>query len=283
MIIDFHTHIFPQKIRENRERYFFGEAGFSTLYRLPKSRLIGARELVALMDEEGIDKAVVFGFPWKNPKTLSEHNDYIAGAMERFPGRLIGFCCLDPFSGQAAAEARRCLAGNFGGVGELAFYQEGFNEPSLHGLEPVMEICRQADVPVLLHTNKPIGHHYPGKMPMTFPQLYALIRRFPENKIVLAHWGGGIFFFHLVKKEIKESLRNVYFDTAASPFLYDARVYRIAVQIVGPEKILFGSDYPLISPSRYIKEMTAAGLSSEETRLILGQTAARLLNIPDHC
>jgi predicted TIM-barrel fold metal-dependent hydrolase len=268
MIIDFHTHIFPEKICANRESYFPDEAEFSMLYRQPKSKLTVAQELVAAMDDQGVDQAVIFGFPWKNPETLSEHNDYIAESVAKFPKRLIGFCCLDPFSRKAAAEAQRCLAGNFSGVGELAYYQSGFDEEAVKHLEPIMAICREADVPVLIHTNKPIGHQYPGKIPMTFPQLYGLIRRFPENRIVLAHWGGGIFFFHLVKKEIKESLRNVYFDTAASPFLYDPEVYSIAVQIVGPEKILFGSDYPLISPHRYFQEMKAAGLSPAETHLI---------------
>jgi len=279
MIIDFHTHIFPGKIPANRKKYFSGEPEFELLYNHPKSRLAGAEELIAAMNEQGVDQAVVFGFPWKNPKTLSDHNDYIAESVEKYPTRLIGFCCLDPFSEKAAAEAQRCLAGNFAGVGELAYYQSGFDERSIERLEPIMEICRKADVPVLIHTNKPIGHNYPGKVPMTFPQLYGLIRKFPENKIVLAHWGGGLFFFYLAKKEIKESLRNVYFDTAASPYLYDPKVYSIAVQIAGPEKILFGSDYPLISPSRYFQEIEAAGLSPDETRLILGQNAAKLLKI----
>jgi len=279
MIIDFHTHIFPGKIRENRSKYFPDEAEFSLLYSSPKSKLSGARELIASMDKQGVDRAVVFGFPWKNPSTLRAHNDYIADAVERFPNRLIGFCCLDPFSREAATESQRCLAGNLSGVGELALYQFGFDKEALQHLAPIMEICHKADVPVLLHTNEPIGHQYPGKAPMTFPQLYGLIRRFPQNKIVLAHWGGGMLFFNLLKKEIKESLRNIYFDTAASPFLYDPKVYSIAVQIVGPEKILFGSDYPLIDPSRYFKELKGAGLSSEETRLICGENAARLLKM----
>lgn len=279
MIIDFHTHIFPEKIRKNREAYFPDEAAFSLLYRSPKSKLTGARDLIAAMDEQGVDRAVVFGFPWKNSRTMRAHNDYIADAVTRFPKRLIGFCCLDPLSREAAAEAQRSLAENFSGVGELACYQSGFDEETIRHLEPIMEVCRKTDAPILIHTNEPIGHLYPGKTPMTFPQLYGLIKKFPENKIVLAHWGGGLFFFYLAKKEIKESLRNVYFDTAASPFLYDVKVYNIAVQIVGPEKILFGSDYPLINPSRYFKEMKDAGLSPDETRLVSGQNAATLLKI----
>ena len=87
-----------------------------------------------------------------------------------------------------------------------------------------------------------------------------------------------MFFFNLLKKEVKESLKNVYFDTAASPFLYDPAIYRSAVQIVGAEKILFGSDYPLIKPRRYFEEMKSSGLPRSEMKRICGDNAARMLN-----
>jgi len=279
MIIDFHTHIFPREIREKRGKYFINEPEFTLLYSLPKSRLVGARELIDVMDELEIDMAVIFGFPWKNPTTLKKHNDYIAEATKRFPGRFAAFGCIDPFSDQALKEAERCRDEKFAGIGELAFYQSGIDAAAIKRLAPIMEICRQSDIPVLIHTNEPIGHHYPGKAPMTFSQIYGLIQRFPHNKIVLAHWGGGIFFFNLVKKQVKAAFKNIYFDTAASPFLYDPQVYQTAVQIVGPEKILFGSDYPLITPARYFKEMEMAGLSQHDTRRICGQNAADLLKL----
>ena len=141
-----------------------------------------------------------------------------------------------------------------------------------------MEVCRDQNRPVLIHTNEPIGHSYPGKTPNTLAQIYQLIQTFPQNKIVLAHWGGGLFFFSLLKKEIKPSLKHVYFDTAASPYLYDADVYRLAIQLVGAEKILFGSDFPLLPPARYFDEMKAAGLSDNEMQKICGLNAAKLFN-----
>jgi len=96
---------------------------------------------------------------------------------------------------------------------------------------------------------------------------------------VLAHWGGGLFFFGLMKKEVKESLKNVYFDTAASPFLYDFEIYRIAAEIVGAEKILFGSDYPLLPPARYFSEMEEAALTRTQLDKIRGENARKLLSI----
>ena len=280
MIIDAHTHIFPEKIRKNREKYFTDEPAFKKLYQSPKSRLIGAREMLASMDDSQVDKAVVFGFPWKDSLHFKQHNDYISEVVNRYPQRFIGLGCFDPFSKGVAEEARRCLQkGGLSGIGELAFYQTGIENSSLSRLEPVMEVCRGLNLPVMIHTNEPIGHSYPGKTPNTLAQIYQLIQSFPQNKIVLAHWGGGLFFFSLLKKEVKESLKNIYFDTAASPYLYDADVYRLAIQRVGVGKILFGSDFPLLAPARYFDEMKTAGLSQDEMQQICGLNAAALFNV----
>jgi uncharacterized protein len=280
MIIDAHTHLFPEKIRKNRTKYFFEEPAFQKLYRSPKSRLIGPQEMLASMDANHVDKAVIFGFPWQNSLLFKQHNDYISEVVSRHPDRFIGLGCFDPCSDEAAAEARRCLQeGALSGIGELAFYQSGIENASVTRLKPVMEICRVLDLPVLLHTNEPVGHVYPGKTPNTLAQIYQLIRTFPRNKIILAHWGGGLFFFGLLKKEVKESLQNVYFDTAASPFLYDATVYRLAIELVGIEKILFGSDFPLLPPARYFEEMQAAGLSEGQRKRICGLNAAEIFNL----
>ena len=277
MIIDAHTHLFPKQIRKDREKYFPAEPAFRKLYQSPKSRLIGAREMLASMDANHVDKTVVFGFPWQNSSLFKQHNDYISEVVSRNPDRFIGLGCFDPLSDAAAEEARRCLQeGALSGIGELAFYQSGIENDSVARLEPVMEICRAMDLPVLIHTNEPVGHAYPGKTPNTLAQIYRLVRTFDQNKIILAHWGGGLFFFGLLKKEVKESLKNVYFDTAASPYLYDTAVYRLAIELVGVEKILFGSDYPLLPPARYFDEMKAAGLSEGEMQRICSLNAAEL-------
>ena len=200
-------------------------------------------------------------------------------AVARYPQRLIGLCCIDPFSRQAVPEAVRCLNGGLSGIGELAFYQSGIDDATLDILTPLMEICHDKDLPVLIHTNEPVGHTYPGKTPNTLAQIYGLIKRFRENKLVLAHWGGGIFFYTAMKKEVKDYLKNVYFDTAASPFVYDPAIYRLPSQTAGIDKVLFGSDFPLLKPSRYFEELSIAGLTKEEIELIQGANAAKLLNL----
>jgi predicted TIM-barrel fold metal-dependent hydrolase len=180
--------------------------------------MVSAQQLLAAMDDNGVDKSVVFGFPWHNPELFKMHNDCIIEAVQRHPDRLIGLGCFDPGSSEAPQEAERCLAGGLAGIGELAFYRSGIDEDALDRLAPVMDICRDRGRPVLIHTNEPVGHAYPGKTPNTLAQIYRMVKRFPANSIVLAHWGGGLFFFNLLKKEVKDRLNNVYFDTAASPF-----------------------------------------------------------------
>ena len=278
-IVDFHTHLFPPDIRKSRENYFAGESAFELLYASPKSKMIGAGEIIAAMDEQGVDISVVFGFPWKNLETAKRHNDYIAEAVARYPDRLKGFCCLDPCPSDAAAEVERCLANGLCGVGELAFYRSGIECVIVDSMEPVMALCRERGVPVMIHTNEPVGHQYPGKTENTLLQIYDLVKRFQDNTIVLAHWGGGIFFYSVLKKEVKDVLRNVYYDTAASPFLYDPAVYRMAIDRVGIEKILFGTDYPLIKPERYFREMEKAVLREDEIERITGGNAVTLLGL----
>lgn len=278
MIIDVHTHIFPSKIRQNREKFFPTESAFKLLYQSPKARLIGGQELISAMDANRVDQAVVFGFPWTDIELAKTHNDYILEMVQQYPDRFIGLGCFDPASPGAAAEAERCLAGGLCGIGELAFYQSGIDDLALEQLAPVMGMCAERSLPVLIHTNEPVGHDYHGKTPITLSQIYGLIKRFADNKIVLAHWGGGLFFYTLMKKEVKKSLKNVYFDTAASPYLYDPEVYQIAIKFAGIDKILFGSDYPLLAPEKYFSEMQQSGLAKDQIEQICGLNAMRLFN-----
>ncbi len=281
MIIDFHVHLFPESICADRQCHFAEEPEFELLYGRPAARLVSEDGLLAAMDEQGVDRAVVFGFPWRSPERFRRHNDAILEAVSRHPKRLIGFGCFDPASPQAAREAERCLDAGLAGIGELAFYGSGLDAAALARLAPVMDLCRERSRIVLLHTNEPIGHAYPGKTPLSLAQIYALAGRFPQNEIVLAHWGGGLFFYGLLKKEVRERFRRLSFDTAASPFLYESAVYRIAVQSVGVERILFGSDFPLIPPARYFREMESSGLSAAEREAICGGNAARLLGLEE--
>ena len=279
MIIDIHTHIFPPEVRQDRNVCFASEDAFYRLYNDPRSCMIGARELIDTMDEEGVDRSVVFGFPWQSADRFRRQNDYIMEAVARHPDRLIGLACFDADHPSAPEETQRCIEGGLAGVGELAYYESGISADKLDRLAPVMDICREKNAVVMIHTNEPVGHVYPGKSPNTLSQIYSLPQRFPQNRLILAHWGGGLFFYALLKKEVRETLKNVYFDTAASPFLYDPSIWETAARIVGADKILFGTDHPLLKPARYFREIDASPLSEEDRARIKGGNAAALLGL----
>jgi predicted TIM-barrel fold metal-dependent hydrolase len=279
MIIDFHTHVFPFFLRDERKSYFKNESAFASLYNSSKAKMIGASDLVKSMDEDEIDKSVIFGFPWENAEIYRRHNDYIIESVKKHSGRLIGFCCFSPLANHAAREVERCLNSGLMGVGELAIYDSGLTFKLIDALKDIMDICAESDVPVMVHTNEPVGHSYAGKTSMTLREIYGFVKAYPLNRIVLAHWGGGLVFYGLMKKEVKEALKNVWFDTAASPYLYSPDIYRLAGEILGYDRILFGSDYPLIKPRQYLDEMASAGIPNGAIKQITGINAAELLGL----
>ena len=279
MIIDAHTHIFPAFFRDKREHFFDKEPGFKMLYGPSSAKMEGSGELIYTMDAEGVDISVAFGFPWKTPDYFKRHNDYVIEAVNASPDRLIGFSCFDPASPEGAREAERCFNLGLKGVGELAVYDSPLTDDIISRLEDVMSVCLDHDAPILIHTNEPVGHQYPGKQPLTLRQIENLIKTYPDNKIILAHWGGGIFFYYLLKKEVKDTLKNVWFDTAASPYLYNTTIYKTAGSIMGYDRILFGTDYPLLIPERYFREIDSTGISAEDIEKIEGKNAAILFGL----
>lgn len=279
MIIDCHTHIFPDEVRRNRAKYAQKDLAFGEIYRDEKARMVGVEELIGSMDEAGVDKAVICGFPWLDSGLCAAGNDYILEGMRRFPERIIGFGCIQPSDGDTAVgEVERCISLGMKGIGELASYGAGVPVYDIDSLQPICEILEREHLPLMLHTTEMVGHTYPGKSntPLTF--LYDFIRAFPGVHIILAHWGGGFFFYELMPEVAKAAVR-IWYDTAASPFLYRRKIYSVAVAIIGAEKILFGSDYPLIRPGRYMEEIEDSGLGLDERRKILGQNIQELLNL----
>ena len=228
------------------------------------------------MDLSGIDRAVVFGFPWEDPGLIRENNDEVWSFHELYPERVVPFAVLSTQGGEEARkEALRTLDLGFAGLGELAVYHGGWREAELTALRPTLEVARIKQVPVMIHVNEPVGHHYPGKIPVDFCGLLDVIAAHQEVDFILAHFGGGVFVYALMP-EVGAFLSRTYLDTAACPYLYDSRIFEIACRIMGPDKILFGSDYPLLALDRYRKELDKAGLDETIRQAILGGNAAKL-------
>ena len=279
MIIDFHTHVFPPQVKQKRGQYIDRDPCFALLYAKKEAKIATAEELIDSMDRAGIDISVIVNFGFMTHELCTETNDYILESIARFPKRLIGFCTVQPQSLDAAiAEIERCAENGARGIGELRPDIQLLDLEDEAIIAPLMETIKKHGLILLTHASEPAGHDYPGKGIITPDVLYPFIIRYPDVTIVCAHWGGGLPFYALMP-EVQKALQNVYFDTAASPFLYQPQIYTLGSQLVGADKILFGSDYPLLLQTRLLQEIDSAALTEEEKSLILSGNAKRLLKL----
>jgi hypothetical protein len=279
MIIDFHTHVLPPRIKSDRSRCVEIDFNFAAIYADKKAKIATAEDLIENMDRDGVDISVIVNYGWSTPGLCAETNDYILESAARYPKRLYGFCAVADYSSASSLkEIERCARGGARGIGELRpdIQSPGFTDKS--ALEPFAEVLKRHRLPLLVHSSEPVGHIYPGKGAATPDILYRFISAFPGLSVVCAHWGGGLPFYALMP-EVGEALKNVWFDTAASPFLYKPEIYGQVSRIAGAGKILFGSDFPLMRPERLLKEINAAGLSADTKNLILSGNAGKLLGL----
>ena len=279
MLVDFHTHIFPPSFRQRRDELLGQDATFASIFTNPRARMATAEELVEAMDEAGVDVSVIMGIGWTDREVGREANDYIIESIHRFSDRLVGFCSVNPAWGDdAIEEVERCVSRGVSGIGELHADTQGFDITSKEAMAPLMQAAALKSLVVLVHTSEPVGHLYPGKGSTTPDRVSTFVKDFPQNIIVCAHWGGGLPFYALMPK-VGEELAKVYFDTAASPLLYTSAVFPTVVSAVGSEKVLFGSDFPLIGYKRPLKQVEEAPIAEEDRRNILGRNAERILGL----
>lgn len=279
MILDCHTHIFPLEVIEHRDRYLAADPTFAELYASPKARLATADDLLAGMDEAGVDVSVALGFAWSDAETVRRHNDCLLDAAHRSAGRLVPFCTLPLADAwpDVEAEARRCVQAGGRGFGELRPDNLRFDLTGSDGAR-LGRLAAELGVVLLFHVSEPVGHLYPGKQGLRLDAFYHFVLQHPDVKVIGAHWGGGLPFYALMP-EIKLALRNARFDTAGTSLLYTPDVYRLAVETLGPESVLFGSDFPLLSQARSKARIEAADLSPDTRDLILGGNARRFLDL----
>ncbi len=279
-IIDFHTHIFPPQIGANRDEYLKKDALFAQLYASPKAKLITADELIKNMDEAGVAVSVALNFNWLTHDLCVRTNDYIMEAVARYPGRLVGFGMALPSAGEVSLrELERCAKGGLRGIGEVRPYEAMLEGEVAATLDSLAAMAKERNLMLLTHCSEPIGHLYPGKGKVTPGLLYRLISRFPEVTVVCAHWGGGLPFYEFMP-EVAQALKNTYYDSAASTLLYRMDLFEYAANYLQRDKILFGTDYPLLSPQKFIHRIRALNLPTEKEEALLGGNAAKLLSLP---
>jgi predicted TIM-barrel fold metal-dependent hydrolase len=198
MILDAHTHLFPEEVQKDRSAFCSRDESFRQLYGAEKARMASLKELLQSMDREGVDGSVVCGFPWSDPGLCREGNDYLLHCAQRTPHRIIPFATVSLGSlRRAEKELERCLSRGAKGIGELAFYRGGITPRDVLRLSSWAQTLADTGVPLLLHVNEPVGHDYPGKSLKTLQPIYQFLQRVPDVNVILAHWGGGFFFYEL--------------------------------------------------------------------------------------
>ncbi len=274
MLIDVHVHVFPPEVTKNIERYIKKEEFLRAICTSRGHKYATAEDVLEEMQKSGVDKTIICGFASSDEGLNREMNDYVLEVTKKYPDRLMAWAVVSPHSSSMEREIARCHELGAVGVGELFPWGQKF---PLEGKEAgrLAGICQERKIPLLLHVNENVGHDYTGKGDISVKEAADYATRFPELTIVYAHWGGGLPFFELMP-EIKKSMRNVDYDTAAGPFLYRKDIYRVAREADILPKILLGTDYPLITQRRYLRELRESGLTEEEINMVAGENAAKL-------
>jgi predicted TIM-barrel fold metal-dependent hydrolase len=276
MIVDAHVHILPDRVRDNVGLVSSREPWFAACHSRGE-RVASAESLLAAMDEHGVERAVCFTWPFADAALCAEANDYLAGVVRRFPSRLTGFGVIQPLDSGAAQEVTRCAGLGLSGIGEINADAQGWGLLD-DAVEPALRESVAAGMPWTLHCSEPVGRQYPGKGTSTPDRIIAFAQRYPDLTLICAHLGGGLpLYAHI--PEVRRACEGLHFDTAAQPFVYEASVYRALVDGVGADRILLGSDHPLLDVPRYLRALDEAEIDASARALITGGNAARLLGL----
>lgn len=219
-----------------------------------------AEELVFALDQAGVDKAVVF--PFNNPDAVDsffEPNNVIAKAMERFPGRLIGFGRLDPHQEEKALKEQERIFLNLGLKGlklHPKAQQFSLDNPWLH---KILERAAEFGVPVVFDS---------GTSYAPWAAVAKLAAGFPNVTFIMAHMRGQGFL------EVAREYPNIYLGTTD---VFNLALIEETVASIGAHRIISGSDSPYFSPQKEQEKINSLNLHVEEKELILGGNIEKIL------
>tara|TARA_Y100001970_G_scaffold68675_4_gene87584 strand:- start:83859 stop:84713 length:855 start_codon:yes stop_codon:yes gene_type:complete len=276
-IIDSMVHILPEDFIIHKKDFMKIDLTFGELFQNPKSKISNIDELLNSMDKNNIDKAICCGFGWTSKKLAKLSNDYIIESYKKNPTKIIPFCSINPLWGnEGIEEIERCFEKGIKGVGELHPDYQGIIDCQFSELKKFFNYCENQKLPVVIHASEPIGKYYPGKGTFTSKYIIELIEFFPKNTFIFSHLGGGTPFFALMK-EFSNKFINSYFDTAAFSYIYEKKIIEIIKDIIGIDKIIFSSDFPVISQNRIIQDILSTNLSGSEKEAIFHENISKLV------
>ena len=289
--VDAHVHLYPTEIdldpggwaARTGERHWAVLCTRKRRNGRPVQSLPTRDELLGAMDAAGVTRAVLLGWYWEKPETCVWQNRFYAECVRAHPDRLSGFASIHPAAGREATldEVRRARDDGLIGLGELSPHSQSYamTEPIFGD---VLNLAADLGMPVNLHVTDPSSRPYVGRIETPLAEFVRLASAFRRTTFILAHWGGMLPLVDSTANA--KTLPNVYYDTAASPLLYDAGVWTRALPVMGLDRVLFGSDFPLnLYPKldetpgliRFVAEAEAAGAGDG----IMSDNARRLLGI----
>ncbi|MGC8461498.1 MAG: amidohydrolase family protein [Candidatus Dormibacteria bacterium] len=272
MNIDAHVHLLPEAVRKNPAAVRERDPWFAACF--PKGAVMAdTDQLVKMLDENSLDACIVAGWSFRSIDDCHSMTD--AGVQARnVDARIASLAMihpLDPHIDDALDDAKRrgCC-----GVGEVN--ADGFGIGDDRFLFNLAEGCADRELPLLLHCSEPVGHQYPGKGTFAPERVERLLRAVPACTVILAHLGGGVPLYAAMP-EVKQLFTHAYVDTAAGPWLYEPDILTQVADTIGWNRIMFGSDFPLLNQHRYIEWTSSGKLTVPEE--FWGNTAARVFRI----
>jgi uncharacterized protein len=269
VIIDFHTHIFPPHVRDKREDCARRDTTFAEMYADPKAKIATAEDLLASMDEAGVDVSVALGFAWQSHEDTVRHNEYLLESAARSSGRIVPFTTINMSDAGAANEIERCTKAGARGIGELRPENQGWDLLGAYG-HLLANAAANGQI-LLFHVTESGDRNYPGRHGLPFETFRTYVERNPQLTIVGGHLGGGYY-------ENRGLRAAPFVDTAAIPFLCPDDAAIDALKRVPANRILFGSDFPLISQQRALAELRRA-CPPDALEAALFENAAELLRL----
>jgi len=228
------------------------------------------RKLIEAADKLGIDQLCCSTLTPRWPASLDgfrECNQWTADGMRRFPGRVLGYCYVNPGYGREALEEIRRYVGDGGFVGIKLYNEYTCTEPVVF---PIVELAIELGVPILHHASH--SHYFVEDQPRLTDsgRLAELARRYPEAMLICAHISGGGDWEWTVKAA--RHAPNLMLDTSGS--VTDDGSVDMAAAVVGVERVVFGCDSSMTAG---IGKIRGADLSPQDKEKILGGNMMRLL------
>ncbi len=272
MRIDAHVHLIPDAVREDPAAMRESDPWFAECF--PEGKGMGdAVQLSAMLDDQKLDACILAGWPFRSIDDCHAMTEAAAGAA-RQDARIAFLGMIHPLDPNLDDALDHALKLGCCGVGEVNADGFGIHDDRL--LYRLAEACADRKLPLLVHCSEPVGHAYPGKGTFALHRIEKLLQAVPRCTMVLAHLGGG-FPFYAVMPEVRELLSHAYVDTAAAPWLYQPEALTRVADSWGWERIIFGSDFPLMAKKKFTKWLNIQGMAVPEE--VWGDTAARIYGI----